>query len=762
MAQNRSFFVGMLSIVRQDLESDLREGRVYPAILSGTAIGFIVIIIMVSHASLLFSGALSGMLGQGIGILIAGSIVSLLILAFTSSLPSVVCPGQDAAVPLLVMNIGALATRFALLPPGAAASGELEATVFALIAASSLMTGILFFAVGRLRLSGLVRTIPYPVMGGFLAGTGWLLAKGGIEVMAGMPLTAASAGGFFEPLMLLRWLPGIFFAFATFILITRIANPFTLPACIAGAIAIAYVLFAIAGLPIEEARHLGLLMQPVYSSPAITVFTPSLITRIRWEQLLPALPAIFMTPFIAMLSTVLNMAGIESSTGIEMDHDRELTRTGAANFLMGFIPSSSAFISLSLSMIGIKTRVKSRLIGITGALVLLLVLLFGTSILGFVPKPVIGGFLVILGIFFLSDWIIDSPRKMPLTDYLIVWAILIAVIVLGFMEGVALGLGIAIVLFLGRIARVPVCRAPSSGATLHSRTARPLPERRLLDAYGSSIGIYELEGYLFFGSAAGFVSTVLGKSGAAEAQDAGGTGSAAASATPDSIIIDFSAVSGFDVSSVDNFTRLFRRLSAKGAKIGLSAAPERFSKLLENQAGSALFESIHRFSSLDEALAWAEDRLLARTNLLMQADSAQGREARGRLIDQVSDSLLDQLAKRERVESILIDPSIAACLHEFKAGETVIASASAAPGFCLVASGTVSEQDAGTKLQILGQGDCFAAEAVAGQWVSHNAFVADSDAAVAMLSPGFLAELEKERPALALDIQKAAIARLAG
>jgi SulP family sulfate permease len=746
--------MGMFSTVRRDLRGDLREGRVFPALLTGTAIGFIVIIIMVSHASLLFSGPLSGMLGEGIGILIAGSIVSMLILAFTSSLPSVVCPGQDAAVPLLVMNIGALATRFALLPPGTAASGELEATVLALIAASSLMTGILFFAVGRLRLSGLVRTIPYPVMGGFLAGTGWLLAKGGIEVMAGMPLTAGTAGGFFEPLMLLRWLPGIFFAFATFILITRIANPFTLPACIAGAIAIAYVLFALTGLPIAEARQLGLLMQPVHSSPALSVFTPDLLSRIRWEQLLPALPAIFMTPFIAMLSTVLNMAGIESSSGIEMDHDRELTRTGAANFLMGFIPSSSAFISLSLSMIGIKTRVKSRLIGITGALVLLLVLLFGTSILGFVPKPVIGGFLVILGIFFLFDWIIDSPRKMPLTDYLIVWAILIAVIVLGFMEGVALGLGITIVLFLGRISRVPACRAPSNGATLHSRTARPLPERRLLEASGDSIRIYELEGYLFFGSAAGFVSTVLGKPGTAETP--------ASPPSPDIILVDFSAVSGFDVSAVDNFTRLVRRLGRKGSGVALSAAPERFRKLLEHQAGKELYERLRWCSTLDEALAWAEDRLLVQASLLVQADSIQGKEARGRLIDQVSDSLLDELARRERVEGILADPAIAPCLRNFKAGEIVLAAASPSPGFCLVASGTVSEQDAGTKLRIMGQGDCFAAEALAGHWVSHNAFTADSDATVAMLTPGLVAELETSNPALALEIHKAAISRLAG
>ena len=48
----------------------------------------------------------------------------------------------------------------------------------------TLATGVTFALLGVFRLGNLVRFVPYPVVGGFLAGTGWLLFKGGISVAA--------------------------------------------------------------------------------------------------------------------------------------------------------------------------------------------------------------------------------------------------------------------------------------------------------------------------------------------------------------------------------------------------------------------------------------------------------------------------------------------------------------------------------------------------------------------------------------------------
>ena len=44
----------------------------------------------------------------------------------------------------------------------------------AAISLTTLLTGLVFWLLGHFRLGGLVRFLPYPVVGGFLAGTGWL------------------------------------------------------------------------------------------------------------------------------------------------------------------------------------------------------------------------------------------------------------------------------------------------------------------------------------------------------------------------------------------------------------------------------------------------------------------------------------------------------------------------------------------------------------------------------------------------------------
>ncbi len=59
----------------------------------------------------------------------------------------------------------------------------------AVIVITSVVTGLVFFFLGRFDLGRLVRYVPFPVVGGFLAGTGLLLVQGGVGIMAGAPLT---------------------------------------------------------------------------------------------------------------------------------------------------------------------------------------------------------------------------------------------------------------------------------------------------------------------------------------------------------------------------------------------------------------------------------------------------------------------------------------------------------------------------------------------------------------------------------------------
>ena len=59
------------------------------------------------------------------------------------------------------------------------------ATVLALLAVTALLTGGVMLAIGLARLGQISKSVPYPVVGGFLAATGWLLVARAIEFGTG-------------------------------------------------------------------------------------------------------------------------------------------------------------------------------------------------------------------------------------------------------------------------------------------------------------------------------------------------------------------------------------------------------------------------------------------------------------------------------------------------------------------------------------------------------------------------------------------------
>src|SRR3546814_16744724 len=81
---------------------------------------------------------------------------------------------------------------------------DMVAALIVAIAASTICTGLCFYLLGRFRVGGLIRFIPYPVMGGVLAGLGWLLLQGGLSVLTGETLRIETAAFFLEPDTLLR------------------------------------------------------------------------------------------------------------------------------------------------------------------------------------------------------------------------------------------------------------------------------------------------------------------------------------------------------------------------------------------------------------------------------------------------------------------------------------------------------------------------------------------------------------------------------
>src|SRR5262249_12621567 len=130
------------------------------------------------------------------------------------------------------------------------------------IAATSILTGVALAALGGLRLGTMVRFIPYPVIGGFLAGSGWLFVRGSVSVMTGHSLAMTDAMYLAMPSVVARWAPGFAFALALLLGLRRIRHFLFVPGMLLGATGLFYVVMLALGHSVADARAGGWLLGP--------------------------------------------------------------------------------------------------------------------------------------------------------------------------------------------------------------------------------------------------------------------------------------------------------------------------------------------------------------------------------------------------------------------------------------------------------------------------------------------------------------------
>ena len=130
-------------------------------------------------AAFLFAGSLSaGYEFAGI-LFLLGSVIIRLAVGFFSRLPNAVGGPQE-------IGMAVIASILAGLPLTMSTDASI-ATAIAVCGATSVLTGVIFLLVGEFRLAHLARLLPYPVLAGFLAGSGWILFSGGFIMALGSP-----------------------------------------------------------------------------------------------------------------------------------------------------------------------------------------------------------------------------------------------------------------------------------------------------------------------------------------------------------------------------------------------------------------------------------------------------------------------------------------------------------------------------------------------------------------------------------------------
>ncbi|WP_158269593.1 SLC26A/SulP transporter family protein [Desulfonatronum sp. SC1] len=734
-----------ISLLPRDILTDLGSPKALAGISIGLVISLMAIVIQISLAAMIFSGPLESHAQRGMGLTLAGGAVLLAVTALFSGFRSNVNLPQDAPVAIFT---GAAAGIAATL--GMGHTEEAFITVVAALMLSTLATAAFFFLVAKKKLADYIRFTPYPVVAGFLAGTGWLLTKGSLEVMTGISLSWDALPSLLSRELLPFWAPGVVYAGLLFFGLRRWSHFLILPGSMVVALVLYHAALPLLGLDMAQARELRLFFSSFSSANIWPPFTPLDLQHVQWAALVREIPTLAVIPFIALLGLLLNTGGIELAARRDLDLNRELLVNSGGNALAALTGSHAGYSALSLSMLGFKTGADTRIVGLTAALVLAGTLLFGGQVLSIFPKALLGGFLLLIGLFFISDWIVDTRKRMPRPDYIVVLTVFATIGVFGYLQGVLLGLLATVALFTAKISRIPAIEAVSNISRTRSRKSRPIPHQHLLTVHGRGARLFKLNGFLFFGSVNSLTTSVM------EALHDDSTRY---------ILVDFQNVSGFDVSAVNNFVRLAQRMSSRNVAFLLAGPPDLFTDLLRQIGGEDQARSYNVFPSGNTALEWCEDDIIRSAHAALAEQSEQAQHDRDELFDTVADELLSELNRQETIESLLsaIEPYLES--QTFPPGQTLLGQGDLGPGIIFVRQGAVLERFTDTSggsstLRTLGPGSFFSEPAAYGTWRSSHGYQAESTVQIALLTPKAFLELENITPEAARKIHRLVVAAL--
>lgn len=571
-------------------------------LVAGFITGLILVIDCISMAALVFSAGLSEYLPVGIVLFLISSVVIGLIVGIASTFPGNVAHPKNISAAIIAL-IGAAAVTAVPAP-------ELLPTVIFVIVLSSLLTGLFFFVIGRLSLGSLTRYIPYPVIGGFLAGTGWLIVSGSFNVLVGKPLRLDTIPFLFRADALALWLPGLIFAVALIALQRRRQHFMNIPVMMFSFILLFYLYIGASGNSIDQAFEKGWLMGPFPEGGIWEQLDFSSLQSVNWAFISGEVGNIMAIMLLSTMSLLMNYTGLELSTQHEIDLNRELRLTGVANMASGLLGGPIGYNSFVFCVMNHKAGATGRSVIYITTLVCGISIFAGASVFAYIPRAAVGGFLLSLGFGFLLKWLYDSRKEVSRTDYILVATIMVLIATLGFLEGVSAGIILAIFIFIVNYSRIGAFKYVLTGKDYRSTVDRSPACEKILSENGEQTYITKLQGFIFFGTAYNIYTQVRERIDDPDLQRL------------QFVIFDFALVNGIDSSAIMSFEKIKRHTQQNQITIMLTNLSDNIQQLfiksgfLDEKYGSVIYGM-----DLDYSLEFCEDKLLANSTVVEQAFS---------------------------------------------------------------------------------------------------------------------------------------------
>lgn len=634
---------------------ELTGTRLLSSLNAAVVLFLLEMIITLSVVALVYSGDLAVHLPTVIGAALIGNALLVTIVSVFGSFAGTMAVTQDTPAVILAGAAAAIAAAVATEPE------RLLPTVAALLLGTTVVVGVVYVLLGVFRLGGFVRFLPFPVLGGFLAGTGWLLLAGGIGVATGGDVS----WDVFDGDVILRWLPAVLLGALMVGVVRRTGRPEFLAGMIPAIVVVFYAVMWLGGRSPSRLGTDGWLLGPFPDDVGWSLpVPPDTWSSIDGSAIVAALPIALPAILLAVVGLLLNTTSLELLTRSEIDLDRELRVAGAANVASGLVGGLIGYHGMSVSALNHGLARRRRLPGLLVAAMIVATVVLGPGLLSYIPRLLLGALLAYVGLSLLHEWLIASRSSFRTVDHLIVVGIFVLIVATDFVWGVAIGSVLTVVLFVVDYSRIDVVAHRLTASSATSRVMRSADQAEWLRDRGDEVGVYTLQGFVFFGRA----TTLLGEL----RERIGDT----TKVPLRYLVIDFRHVTGIDVTAALSFAKLVDLTEQAGCQLVFTGLSTTSWECLERggvreRSSTVTDPAVHRFDDLDRGLEWCEEQGLA-----SRQPDAQVRRGLQTLIRDASelDALLRHLDRLEIApgERLLVEGDRSTELYLIESGSFTV------------------------------------------------------------------------------------------
>lgn len=488
----------------------------------------------------------------------------------------------------------------ASLAVGMLATGDTAVTperIILLLAVVAVLSGVLQLGYGLAGGGRLIKFIPYPVVSGYLSGVGAIIFLGQLPKLLGLPGKHLAAPALWSGPAIIVGLITI----AGVLLAPRVTK--AVPATILG---LAAGVLAYFGLATLRPELLTLDRNPLLLGPmgggARGLFGGqtgmwAACVGLTWTDLRLLIPPAVTLSVLLSVDTLKTCVVVDSLTHTRHDSNRTLIGQGTGNLISALLGGMPGAGTMGATLVSVESGGRTRLSGLCEGMFVLMTALLLAQWLAWVPVAALAGILIVVAVR-MFDWgsFHLLKQRSTMLDFAVIATVIVVAVGDNLIAAAGAGVGLAMLLFIRDQIRSPVIRRKIDGTGISSTQHRAPADQSLLQPHRALITVCELQGSLFFGT----------------------TDQLRTELTPVLphcrwLILDLRRVTAMDYTAAHLFAELNTDLNAQRGGLLFSRLPTRrdLRNYIEQIGVLGAKTTARRFETLDDALCWAEDRVLA-------------------------------------------------------------------------------------------------------------------------------------------------------